>query len=191
MRERDRRFAEALVAEIGAAGGVITDEGMLRAAREVWRVMTTPLSDAKLLARVKRKLKQPDVREAIGSAYQAAGFDVAEAVQLHIDHIRGNITVQKTVVVGKGEDATVEVVDVKLPPNYAALKDYEAMVLPKAPVRSDVRVQHIPAPDRLPGHSGVPAMRARVIGATTAPALPAGKPAAREAVEEAAVRDDA
>lgn len=133
MRERDRRFAEAFVREIGATGGDISDAALLRAGEQAYVIVP----DKRLLAHVKRKLKQGDVREAIGDAYLAAtGFDLSAALKKHHEHILNG--------------------------NYQALKDYLSWTLPSQPKRLQVQTQAVPYPAG--GMPQNPQMRARQVG---------------------------
>lgn len=78
------------------------------------------------------KLMQPDVCAAVQSIYELRGFNMDDAVDLHIKHIRGELEKE---VVTKVRDAegneSVELTTIKIPPNYTALESYFNRVLPK------------------------------------------------------------
>lgn len=111
--------------------------------------------------RVKRAtnlLKNPDVRAAIADVFELeADFSVADALQMHVRHIRGGV--EREVLGADGEIAMV-----RLPPSYQALKDYERMVLPEMPKRTEVDIRKMSVTGRMDGPAGPPRMSARIIG---------------------------
>ena len=123
------------------------------------------------LAKARQVLRRPIVRDAIAAAFaNATGFDLVEAMNLHVAHIRGEVPAKRVVTIEDGVET--EVVEMA-PPSYQALKDYEGLVFPK-----ETRVQHhrneninvtVAGP---PVRVGAPVMRARVINASSVAALP-------------------
>lgn len=95
------------------------------------------------LRQAKAKLENRNVREALRGLYELAGFDLVEGLEWHLKHIRGEITEEKTVVVRDTKDsAHVEVVEVKKPPNYSALRDLMKTITPQPALRVEGRVLH-------------------------------------------------
>jgi hypothetical protein len=86
--------------------------------------------------KARRILSHPDVMRAIMEVYETAGieFDVREAVSLHVEHIRG----------GRKLEFDESGKPVATLPNYAALRDYFKMVIPKAPTKISGSIKHYP-----------------------------------------------
>lgn len=133
-RERELLLASALMAALARRGCTILEpmakEACADAIEETYsyRQRWDPDSALKF---IKNKIdNSPNFRRAIGAMYEARGFTDLEAVDLHIAHIRGIEREQLT--------KTGDVVTVKAPPNYQALKDYQAMRFPQPPKKLEV-----------------------------------------------------
>lgn len=133
-RRQDRAFVAAFVTELAKATE-LSEDVLYAAAASAYdtNVKAGPAAHRRMMVnKAKQKLQLSHVMSAIGEYYEAvSGFSLEKAVKLHIDHIEGNITEQKVVVVGHGKDATTEVVEVKIPPNYAALRDLLKVAMPQ------------------------------------------------------------
>ena len=131
-RQRDRRFCE-IVKRVGfPTSDEPTVENMALArtiALAAWPSVGRWKSDANVLGKVRDKLKEPEVAEALELIYEEAGFRRSEAVIEHIGHIRGEH--KKQVVIGN------EVAELRMPASFPALADYETMVgmMPPPPDR--------------------------------------------------------
>lgn len=137
MRERDRHFVLA----VRERGIPLTDEERRDVAEVAWPTMEEWNQPA-LNRKIKQKLRQPDVRAALSSIYEAVGsFTPAEAFALQIAHMR------------KG--------------HYPALRDYMISAMPtqakKVEIDSrslnvNVMADHVPQM-----RDGPPPTRSRVI----------------------------
>lgn len=143
-RRRDREFADALVEAVQIEGS-LNDNALVMAADATWE----PPSFAKpenarkiMLAKAKRKLKRPDIRARIREVFELADFNVVDAVQMHIAHIRGNAPAGA---------------------NYQALKDYEAMVFEQAPKTMNINQRNLHMNVPL-SREGAPAIAPRILG---------------------------
>lgn len=165
-RKRDRDFADALIEELPKEGDL--DSKLIAAAKKVWvlpvrrtkraqKVVVSPeLQDKRLLAKAKAKLETGPIWRQIADVYEvAASFSIVDAARLHVDHIQGNLTEEKV-------DKMGQVVEVKIAPNYAALRDFQRMTLPAAvkQVQVDQRTLSI----RMTPGQEPPPLRARVLG---------------------------
>lgn len=83
----------------------------------------------------KAKLKQSDIHAAMEHLYDDAELPIVEMVRLQVAHVKGTLT--KDVVTKDGD-----VVQVKIPPSYAALKDAMAATIPVAPKTVHVRQEN-------------------------------------------------
>lgn len=84
-------------------------------------------------------IKRPEVMEAVEQVFAQNGFSFTDMVKLHIQHIKGELTREKALLVKDGKDRShVEIVEERLEPNYNALRDLEALVIPKAPVKFEI-----------------------------------------------------
>jgi hypothetical protein len=135
MRERDKNFVRAVIAR--AAGGELSDELIADAYREshgLGRRINDEETGARVAAfRAKEKLKNPNIREALQEFYEEASFDVLQAAEMHVAHIKGGL--KKQVLNAEGE-----VVEIEMPPNYKALADYLKITIPQPAVKVDKRV---------------------------------------------------
>jgi hypothetical protein len=172
IRQRDRIF----LAHVRGGDFPLTDEATpenveiaRRIARAVWPSIGEWMSDVNVLKKVRSKLRQPDVRRALGDAFAVVGFTPDEALALHVAHIRG---FPRQVQTGVDEDGNAILETVMEKPNYPALKDYQAMVLPKAVeerrVRVDSRQLNVHVDGGNAGESvirvGPPPTRSRMLG---------------------------
>jgi len=147
--KRDLHFVDCFVARLAESDGVLTDDVLAGAYTDSHGLCygnpgTTPAARVFAVNAAKQKLKHADIREALRDVYQAAGFDILEAIEWHLKHIRGDVPTKKG----------------HLPPNYAALRDLTKVILPQPATRIEKRVLH--------GHVVVtgdaPAIAARSIG---------------------------
>ncbi len=150
MRRRDAHFVEELQAQIGEAGGVVTDAGKIAAVNAAYHYAPQATAWPAHLALKKAAmiLRKPDVVVALRDCYVgAAGFSIVEALQLHVAHIRGS---------APGSEGKA---------NYQALKDYFGMALPAQAKRVESKNLNltVSAP---PPREGAPEMRARMVGPT-------------------------
>jgi hypothetical protein len=141
-RARDRRFVAALVEELANAPA-LTEDILIAAAQKAYdppgRTRTTEQHRAYALFKAQQKLALTQIGDAIASYYGAVtGFSLADAAELHVAHIKGELTKQHVVTIGKGEEARTEVVDVKIPPSYQALRDLLTLTLPKQPKQVNI-----------------------------------------------------
>jgi hypothetical protein len=151
------------------------DNVLIEAANDTWELprfskplgVQEPRNRAMQLRKAKSKLRKPDVRARIAEIYQDQGFDLVDALQMHVQHIRG------TERIVKDDDGDVvlhpktgEPIIVGEKPNYQALKDYLGMVLPKSPtqIRVDQRSVNVSGTPADFDRSSTPAMSPRVLG---------------------------
>lgn len=85
-----------------------------------------------IVAAALSKMRQPDICQALEDVYAVSGFTLEDAVKTHIGHIKGEHTKQ-TVVDG-------EVMELRIPPSWAALAAYQKMVLPAQ--ANKVQIEH-------------------------------------------------
>jgi hypothetical protein len=117
---RDRAF----VARVQAYGLPTTPEEERRLIDEVWPALGN-MRPSSISKKVQKKLKQPDIREAIKAAFEVCGFTPTDAIQMHIKHIRGYDTTTTTTDAEGNESTSVT----QQKPSYQALKDYEQIVI--------------------------------------------------------------
>lgn len=115
------------------------------------------LSDAVVVRRMENLLQLPDIQQALRNVYGEVGFTIEEAMQLHVDHIRGDVTKEEL-------NRDGEVVKVKLPPNYLALKDYLTRTTPQMPHRMQVVTARMGTVREVRSDGSPPPMSARPIG---------------------------
>lgn len=153
MRRRDEQFAEALTRAVALGGGTLDDNKLIAAYLASHQLGLVRMTDEQqrrrvALARAKEKLLLTDVREALREIYETVDFDVVEAAELHVQHIRGleyevpARDAKGNLLLEKGDDLEPRPVMVKVKdkPNYDALKDYLKVALPQPAVRVDKRV---------------------------------------------------
>jgi hypothetical protein len=128
--------------EVGPEGA-LTDEAMITATQSVFDgpghcfVKEGPRTRALALAKARGLLKRTDIQERLSTIFESAGdFDVVEAVEIHVKHIRGEI--EKQVLRPDGE-----VVTVREKPSLSALLAYERMTLPQPASKVAATVVHV------------------------------------------------
>ena len=104
-------------------------------------------------------LTLPDVKQAMRNVYDEVGFELPDALRIHVQHIRGEFT--RTVI-----DKNGEAHEEPIPPNYAALKDYLAATTPKEATRMHVLTARVGAQREVRTDGSPPPMSARPIGET-------------------------
>lgn len=140
-RRRDRRFVAALVGALARSEGQLTEQVLVEAASSAYsipgRMMKPEIRRKWFIEKAQSKLQITDVAQAIAAYYAlVADFSLEDAARLHVAHIKGEITKEQAIVVHDSKDVShVELINVKLPPNYAALKDFFSTVLPKQPTK--------------------------------------------------------
>jgi hypothetical protein len=137
VRERYIRFCENLTREVAKADGVLTDDAMVNAVESVLSVERAGPEAARRMALEKahQLLKRTDIQERLSTIFEASGFDVIEAAELHVKHIRGEI--DRQVHIGGGE-----FVAVKKEPSLTALLAYEKMTMPQPASKVAATVVH-------------------------------------------------
>ena len=106
------------------------------------------MNEKRAVARAKAHLNKANVLEALRRFFEAStGFSVVDAAREHVKWIRGE----------QEHDGR------RLPPNYGALKDYEAMTLPKLPKQVQVDQRTLVA--RVNLREEAPAIRPRTLDA--------------------------
>lgn len=134
-RRRDREWLlEVLVT---TAKGKPVDEALEDATRAAYPSIVQP---SILHNRAIAKLRQPDICQAMEDAFAVCGFSTEDAIKAHIGHIQGTHT--KETVTGEGE-----VVQVRIPPSYAALQGYWKLRLPAQTAK--VQIEHSNVNDML------------------------------------------
>lgn len=131
------------------ADGLTGKEALLRGGREGGLGGVNSLSDLVVVKKMEAFLQLPDIKQAIRNVYAEVGFELPDAINIHVKHIRGEFTD------GKGDP---------IPPSYAALKDYIAMVTPKEPKRMQVQTQRVPPPREVRADGSPPPMAQRAVG---------------------------
>jgi hypothetical protein len=163
MRERYVRFCENLTREVAAADGVLTPEAMVEAVQGTFngpgKCYSGELPQAKTmaLAKAKQLLKRGDIQERLSTIFEASGFDVVEAAELHVRHMRGEI--DRQVHIGGGEFVTV-----KKEPSLSALLAYEKMTMPQPASKVAATVVHLSGEGGPP--ADLPPMVPRALNAT-------------------------
>jgi hypothetical protein len=128
VRMGDKNFCKLRIRRTTDAGQ-LTDEALPDSTLDECSLVNRPAA--------LRKARENYASQRFGSGSgmsTRAEFDVIEAVDLHVKHIRGENEQQ---VVGRGGD----VVTLKNPPSYPALKAYRDMVLPKRANKFGARAQ--------------------------------------------------
>lgn len=109
-------------------GGVSVERAATQASMDVFYCAGVPRSsgmsmqEKRATSKGLEMLSRPEVCAAVEAVFAEQGLTFAEAVKLHVEHIRG--ATEEVVL----KDGTV--VPRKLPPSLAALRDYEKLVLP-------------------------------------------------------------
>lgn len=161
MRKRDQQFVQALLERV-AAGNELTDDVLIDAYSTSHCMPYgadpnySPTLRRFALGAVKQKLRKPDIREALRDVYEVAGFDLIEGLELQLKHVRGEL--EKEVI----KDGVRY--KVKMPPNYAALRDIQKLIMPQPATKVEVAGKHMHAHVTLGGPS--PAIIPRSIADT-------------------------
>jgi hypothetical protein len=120
-RQRDRWLVDALIRAAARHGGQLTEDARHEAVAEVHQ--NNP-SRKRALAIVDKKLRNPNIRQALADVYQGvADFTIGDAVELHVGHIRG---LRHRAIYKDGSER-----DVIEKPSWPALKAYEDLVFPQ------------------------------------------------------------
>jgi hypothetical protein len=123
VRVRDQNFCASLIRRT-AESGKLTDNVLADAALDAYSLVNRPAA----LRKAHEKLRKPEIQERIGDVFESCEFDVIEAVDLHVKHIRGEIERE---VMYKGSDGNPAFVKMKNGPSLAALLAYERITLPQ------------------------------------------------------------
>lgn len=161
MRRKDEFFVD-LIKEKGVPQ---TASEKREIAEAVWPSLEDWNTNA-IVKKVNQKLRQPDIKLALGEAFfEVSGFTPAEALSLHIQHIRG---FKRKVMDGNGK-----IQQIQDRPNYQALKDYEQLVIggPEKRIRVDSRNVNV----NLDGEQAAQSLRREGPPPTRARTLTAGE----------------
>jgi hypothetical protein len=139
--------------------GFTGDEALLRGGRYGGMGGGNILGDLVIKKKMEGFLSNPDIQQAIRNVYAEVNFEIDDAVQLHVDHMKGNVTREELNKEG-------EVVEVKLAPNYAALKDWLKVATPQAPARMHVLTARVGQAREVRTDGSAPPMASRAIGET-------------------------
>jgi hypothetical protein len=126
-RKRDRYWLTRTLGSL--AKGIAVEEALDDATRACFPSVR---KEEAVRARSLTQIRKPEICEAIEYAFAALGFTIEDAIRTHIGHIKGEHT--KQVVVGG------EVVDLRMPPSFAALQAYHKLTLPAPTAR--VQIEH-------------------------------------------------
>lgn len=122
LGRRTEWFCRALLQRI-ACGADVDDATLTEAGMDAWGLgmgnMTEPVARNVALRRAKRALRNPDVQSRFSDLFELGGFDIAEAVRVHVAFIREG--------------------------NYQALRDYWAMTQGPPTRKIDIRSVHVDA----------------------------------------------
>jgi len=143
MNRRGEHFCDSLVGRV-ARSGKLDEDVLVEAVRDAFLV---PHERKAAIRKARLLLRKPNIRDRIAHVYEARGFNLGEAVDLHIKHIKGDA-------------------DPRLPPSYSALKDFLTMVLPKEPKTLNVNSRSVNVNVNADPESNTPPpMEARVLSA--------------------------
>jgi hypothetical protein len=152
-RRRDRLWFQLLLSFISK--GAPYDESLEAATRMSYGNLQ--VSDKNLvMKKAMAKLAQPDVCHAVQEIYALRGFTIEDAVDLHVKHIKGELT--KEVMTQEG------VAEIKIPPSYQALKDFQAMIIPKQTTKVAVANFNMNDMMREVESEGFAPLEARIVG---------------------------
>jgi hypothetical protein len=114
MRRRDVWFCRKVIERL-ARGEGFTDETLIEAGLDAWRYghMSEAAARRNVLRRAKATLRNPDVMARFTELFELGGFNVTDAVAVHVAAIREG--------------------------NYQALRDYWKMTQPAPTKQVDVR----------------------------------------------------
>jgi hypothetical protein len=122
LGRRTEWFVRSLLQRV-ACGADIDDGALTEAGLDAWGLamgnMTEPVARNVALRRAKRALRNPDVQARFSDLFELGGFDVNEAVKVHVAFIRDG--------------------------NYQALRDYWAMTQGPPTRKIDIRSVHVDA----------------------------------------------
>lgn len=140
--------------------GLTGKDALLRGGRLGGIGGANALGDLAVVKKMEAFLSLPDIKQALRNVYAEVGFELPEAIETHIKHIRGYEVEQQQVT---KEGLVVDYTET-VPPNYAALKDYIAMVTPREPKRVNVLTARA-NPDAVKRTDGsAPPMAPRFVG---------------------------
>ena len=122
MRLRDQHFCESLIRRTAGAGK-LTDEVLTDTALDAYSFVNRPAA----LREAREKLRKPEIQERIAEVYRSCDFDVLDAVEWHVKHIRGEIEERIVTTDSEGRTTTT----VRPGPSWPALAAYERMTLPQ------------------------------------------------------------
>lgn len=142
--------------------GLTGKDALLRGGRLGGLGGANGLGDLAVVKKMEGFLSLPDIKQALRNVYAEVGFELPEAIQMHVQHIKGyDVQQQQVTKEGLVVDYTQHI-----PPNYAALKDYISMVTPKEPKRLQVQTQRVPPPREVRADGSPPPMAQRPVGET-------------------------
>lgn len=133
-RQRDRILLIELIKAAGKNGGVLTPEVACEAVNNVYTAKNA-VKPKRAMEILRAKMNNPNFREGVGNVFtEFADFGPDEAVKIHVAHIRQG--------------------------NYAALKDYERMVIGEPSKKVELNIGTV-GPSML---QNVPDIAPRAIG---------------------------
>lgn len=142
------------------AEGLTGKDALLRGGRLGGLGGANGLGDLAVVKKMEGFLSLPDIKQAIRNVYAEVGFELPEAIELHVKHIRGYEVTQQQVT----KDGLVVDYTETVPPNYGALKDFINRTTPSEPKRLNV-VTARANPDAIKRTDGsAPAMAPRFVG---------------------------
>lgn len=126
-------FTDRTIENLGTGRADTLEDAALLAVKDSYPSFTREQTQLRF---ARAKLKQPDIQAALEGVYAAAGLSLPEMLDLHVKHIRGDLVKESVTASG-------EIVQVKMAPSYAALKDALKMVLPQPAVRVQADHRHL------------------------------------------------
>lgn len=131
--------------------GATGDRALVLGGRYAGLGGTRQMRDLVIKQKMEQFLTLPDVKQAMRNVYDEVGFELPDALRIHVAHIKGEFT-------DKNGDP--------IPPNYAALKDYLAATTPKEATRMHVLTARVGAQREVRTDGSPPPMASRPIGET-------------------------
>lgn len=125
-KRKDREWVQIMLSE--QALGKSMDEALENATRATYPALK---NRSAVMDQAFSKLRQPDICQALESAFAVHGFSMDDAVKTHIGHITGTHT--REVVTKMGDT-----IKVPIPPSYAALQGYYKMTVPAQTAKVEI-----------------------------------------------------
>lgn len=155
LTTRRARYLRGFLQAVGE--GLTGEAALLRGGQVAGMRGKTPVGELEIVRRMERFLADPDVQQAVRNVYEAKNFTLEDAVDMHVKHIRGEVTREEMAKDGS-------VVEVKLAPSYPALKDWLAVATPREPKRVNVLTARVGIAREVRTDGSPPPMASRAIG---------------------------